>query len=237
MIDAQHPNIRWPIELSDQTISELLETSELISDKLFLKNTLEYEGRIGISYIVDGLVTVCTRAQGDQYSVSGVLGASDWFGGLRVFDYPNFVVNTIELEPLTTVFFPKSRIEQLALKNAEIYKFLFAIAQENNPRWIQTLTIAQFDITSAIKYYLLELVARKQHVVGSLPCLNITQQQFADVVNISRPRVNEVFQHLIRQEVIELSRGKIFFTNLAPLIKDVKDLDLAIHTPSINPST
>ena len=223
--------IDWPCELSLQTKIDLLAISENQTHIQSVKTSFGKKWNRGIYYFFDGLASYSLISSEMKPLVGGVLGYKSWMGGLQIFDFPELILHTQEIEPLSAIFFPKQKIEKLAEKDPVIYKFLYVLVQLNQPKHWQAIVISHYPIEIRLIYSLLELLAHKHCIVGEVAHIKITHQQVSNLTGLSRPRISEVFKQLQSEELISLSRGVIWINNVDKLYSKLETVSFDFYNP------
>jgi hypothetical protein len=223
--------IDWPCELPLQTKLDLLAISK---EKTFIRDVQTAFGKKwnrGVIYFFDGLASYSLISAEMKPLIGCVLGHNSWIGGLQTFNFPKFILHAEEIEPLSAIYFPKQKMEELAQKDPIIYKFLYSLVQLNQPKHWQAIVISHYPIEIRLIYALIELLAHKRNIVGEIPHIKITHQKVSNLTGLSRPRISEVFKQLQSEELISLSRGVIWINNVDKLYSKLESVSFDFYDP------
>ena len=223
--------IEWPCVLPLEIKLELLSISEKQTYVGNAKRSFDKQWSRGIFYFFSGIASYSLISSEMKPLVGGVLGYQSWMGGLQTYNFPKLILHTEEIEPLSTLFFPRQKIEELANKDPIIFKFLFALVQSNQPKHWQAIIISHYPIEIRLIYILIELLAHKRSIVGEVPHIKITHQQVSNLTGVSRPRVSEVFKQLQNEELISLARGVVWINDIDKLYEKLKRVSFDFYDP------
>lgn len=219
--------IQWPCPLQDETKRRLLAIAQPYDDKR-LTGPMP-----GVFYVASGcLVGYATNMTADN-SLGLIFGHGRWFG-IQSIDNPEYSANEFyeALLPTQLWLFPRQDLERLMAQEAEIYKFLFYIAQQVGRMTLQLGSNTLFSLTTRVSYLLLELAHPCHPSADSqTPVIQTTQQTLSQIAGISRPRVNEVLKMLSEAGEIAVRRGEIQLLNIAALKARLPDLNFMYHDP------
>ncbi|MBQ4889747.1 hypothetical protein A9267_07310 [Shewanella sp. UCD-FRSSP16_17] len=215
--------IQWPCELSEITKAEIMDLAIEIDGIDRYSTLIDGDQQRGIYYCVQGLGTFATTSIDNRPLASFIFGKQMWVGAVAIEIYPKINLYTCELEPLKSLFFPKSELNELAKRNNEVYKLLYSIMRTNSPKIVQGMHLSFYGIEERIAFFLLELVRSKKSTNIPRIEIKITQQQLSEIANVSRPRVNEVLNKLAQEGLIELVRGKLYINDYAALAQSLED--------------
>ncbi|WP_144210756.1 Crp/Fnr family transcriptional regulator [Shewanella donghaensis] len=215
--------IIWPCDLSEASKADIMDIAVKVDGVDKYKTLLDDDYKRGLFYCVHGLGTFATTSLDNRPLASFIFGKGMWVGAVAIEIFPKINLYTCELEPLTSYFFSKKELNELAKSNGEIYKLLYSIMRNNTPKLVQGMHLSFYGIEERIMYFLLELARSKGIVDTSVIELKITQQQLSEIANVSRPRVNEILNKLAGLGYISLVRGKMIILNYEGLTKSLVD--------------
>ncbi|MBW3698098.1 Crp/Fnr family transcriptional regulator [Vibrio sp. T187] len=217
-------NIQWPCELSDFLKQKLLECAiefHGIPDRALSARVTQG----GVFYITKGIMSVSFSAENTNSMNASLLGSGTWFGGSIMSASMSFNATVDELLPVSFIYFPKDKIDKLALSNNEVYKWLYFSVLEVQQDWLKSQLCSLYDRESRIVFSLLQIAKRLPSVQGSLVKIDISQKQLSQITGISRPRLNEVLKELEAQKELSLERGSIHILDIPALSQRISHLD------------
>ncbi|WP_281559827.1 Crp/Fnr family transcriptional regulator [Thalassomonas sp. RHCl1] len=223
--------ICWPTDLSAQLKQQLINSAKIVNisgnDELVNSNLAHQ----GISYILEGTMTICLQTPKLKAINSIVKCKGEWFGNYepRTSDYTPFFIT--EIEPVTLVHFSTATIHSLASEHMEMYKWFHSMSFSAKAKWLQAQIISHENVLVRVVYFLLELSSHLNFLAGQTPRISITQQQISRITGIARQRVNEVIKSLEKENLVSLERHCIYLTNIEQLGKKLDGIDLSIRDP------
>ncbi|WP_041421807.1 Crp/Fnr family transcriptional regulator [Shewanella sediminis] len=232
MIDSALSNkLQWRTELSPELINKLLSIAQLRSKLTASELDDSSIAHQGISFILEGTVTICMQTPNLKTVNNIVMGQGDWFGSYDIKNagYTPFFLT--EIEPVRLIHFENSDLQRLAGENIEIYKWFHSLSFEAKAKWLQSQLMMSENLPSRIVYLLIELAAHIPFITGQIPKLSVSQQQISQITGIARQRVNETIKLLEKEKLVHLERGCIYLTDLTGLGNKLEDVDLSIRDP------
>ena len=233
MIDAHlFDQIDWPCELSDSVIEKLSRIATLKYGIDALEITKGYRSVQGVYYILKGSAGLCFSTQNMRNMSGGVVGCGDWIGALTIYkEYQLFAVAE-EVNPITMIFFPKNKVQELAEQDPEIYKWLLHCATKIQSVWMQAYLTSIHEKEQKTIYVLLELAARQGANIDDVAQIDVSQSQLSTITGISRPRLNEVLKNLEKKNGIKTHRGRVVISNFDVLYQRISPMNLMLRDPS-----
>lgn len=232
MIDSVLSNkLHWTTELSPDLTHKLLSIAQLRSKLTASELDDSSIAHQGVSFILEGTVTICMQTPNLKTVNNIVMGQGDWFGNYdsENASYTPFFLT--EIEPVRLIHFKNSDLQQLAEENIELYKWFHSLSFEAKAKWLQSQLMMSENLRSRITYLLIELAAHIPFITGQIPKLSVSQQQISQITGIARQRVNETIKQLEKDKLVHLERGGIYLTDLTGLGNTLKDVDLSIRDP------
>ncbi|OCH63157.1 Crp/Fnr family transcriptional regulator [Vibrio splendidus] len=223
--------IQWPCELSADLIESLLDIAVFKSGVDSFEITKKFQNLPGVFYILSGSAGICFSTENMKSLSGGVIGRGDWMGALSIHaDYNLFAVAE-EVEPITMVLFPASKVLELAERKCMVYKWLLHCGTKAQSIWMQAYLSSIHEKEQKTIYVLLELAARQTNIAGATVSINISQIQLSSITGISRPRLNEVLKGIEQQGLVKIQRGKVFITDVKGLYEHISPMNLMIRDP------
>lgn len=225
-------SVRWPCVLSDELKQRLLGLSRLGRGLKGLG--LENGGRRfpGVIYFLKGSIHLYITSAQERGFVGAVLGAGDWLGAMVVAgqNQTDFIVAD-EVDSIEYRLFPTEALLVLAQEHPELYQWLYFLAAEIQPKWLQASITSLQDKQTRLIYSLLQLLAKNPPPQGVLPQVRIAQEPLSHLAGISRPRLNEVLKQLEAAGELEILRGCIRVLDLPALCRRLRYPVLRICDP------
>ena len=223
--------IQWPCDLPQDFIDSLLEIAVLKTGIHSLEITKKFQNLPGVFYILKGSAGICFSTENMKSLSGGVIGRGDWMGALSIHaDYNLFAVAE-EVEPITMVLFPESKVLELAERKCMVYKWLLHCGTKAQSIWMQAYLSSIHEKEQKTIYVLLELAARQNNIAGEFVSINISQTQLSTITGISRPRLNEVLKGIEQQGLVKIERGKVFITDAEGLYERISPMNLMMRDP------
>lgn len=223
------PLLRWPGPLSEALQRQLLALAEPYD--LVTMNCRQM-ALPGVLYMQHGSLAVMISNSEMDASLGLILGAGDWFGYQTLSLEPTqFFVLIEPLSPVAAYVLPRAKLQRLAEREPEVYKFLYFIGNRIHTSNLQLLLNSLHDLTSRLVYVLLELARSQPKAAGGEWTLTIAQQQLSFIAGISRPRLNQILKRLERDGEIRTQRGKILILDLPALRARINQVNLMFRDP------
>jgi len=176
--------------------------------------------------IVSGEVKIVLAAPDGQESILIVLGEGDFFGEMALFDAKPRSADAVAIGPTTTLTLHRREFEQFVRENPEVAFPIFRSLTARLRRTTHRLEDVMFlDLATRVAKKLLQLAAK--HGVemprGVRIDLPLSQQELAEMVGATRPRVNEQLRRLAQDGLIEVDRQTITLLRPRDLRKRVNE--------------
>jgi CRP/FNR family transcriptional regulator, cyclic AMP receptor protein len=176
--------------------------------------------------IVSGEVKIVLAAPDGQESILIVLGDGDFFGEMALFDAKPRSADAVAIGPTTTLTLHRREFEQFVRENPEVAFPIFRSLTARLRRTTHRLEDLMFlDLATRVAKKLLQLAAK--HGVetprGVRIDLPLSQQELAEMVGATRPRVNEQLRRLAQDGLIEVDRQTITLVRPRDLRKRVNE--------------
>ncbi|MDK9738191.1 Crp/Fnr family transcriptional regulator [Vibrio sp. D404a] len=233
MIDAYlFDQINWPCELSNSVLEKLRRIAILKHGIDALEITKRYQNIPGVYYIMKGSAGLCFSTENMSNMVGGVVGCGDWIGALAIYkDYQLFAIAE-EVAPVTMIHFPRSKVQQLAEQEPEVFKWLLHCATKIHSVWMQAFLTSIHEKEQKTIYVLLELAARQHASSENVMRIDVSQSQLSSITGISRPRLNEVLKNLEKVNGITTHRGRVIISDFDVLYQRISPMNLMLRNPS-----
>lgn len=213
---------QWPCELSSQTKQQLLSIAIMSKDIHQLGIPPISSKFEGVAFINKG-VGYLTMLSHDFKSSQGIIvGQGDWLGAVSVGEFDSSMVKAEQIEPIELIYFDRKKVETLALKNNEIYKWLFAIAKSFSKKWANHFSYQSCNRSLRVLYTLTELASYALLVDQEAPCIRATQYQIGEISAVSRSRVSEIIQSYKKLNVLKITRECIHINQYQHLYAKAK---------------
>lgn len=168
-------------------------------------------------------------AAGDT-AMLNVLGPGDWFGELSLLDgaAPVRTASVQALEQGSTRSLSAVAFARLRREHPAAGELLLALMAQRIEQLSGRLVEVMYDgLDRRVFRRLVELVRTYQDSPGPGPAAEpvlvpLTQEQLAELVGGTRPSVNQVLRHLVREGVVELGRGRIVVLRPAELARRLR---------------
>ncbi|WP_409422291.1 Crp/Fnr family transcriptional regulator [Pseudaeromonas sp. ZJS20] len=225
----------WPGDISTRVQQALLALARPV-------DLMQQHSRLseipGIFYLEQGAVLMAVPDGEMKSSIGMALGPGDWWG-IHAFDPASprlFALMELVAQPVVWLF-PKAEVEQLASRQPEVYKWLFAIALRLHGLRMQLHLNSWHSLPQRVAYLLLHLGERCGQPQADGLQLPVSQQQLSQLAGISRPRLNEVLKQFEGQGLLQLGRGQIRLLDIPGLRAPLQSLNLMFHDPLQSPDS
>ncbi|RKF17780.1 Crp/Fnr family transcriptional regulator [Alginatibacterium sediminis] len=221
----------WPCDLSQETKLQLSSIAKLESNLVDIGIGPDSSLLRGAVYIRRGQFSMVLPSGDGRTTTGYLLGAGEWLSGLMVSNDQTSNVGATALSDLELVYFPHSKLFPMFQKNFELYKWLSAIQANLQLKVLQTAVSYLHSLEARVVYFLFDYLRTSATISGALPQLKLNQSQVSEIVGVTRPRVNQVFQVLAKAGEIEIQRGTITFLNIDALGRRLDNVNLEFRDP------
>lgn len=176
--------------------------------------------------ILDGEVKIVLAGSDGQESILVVLGEGDVFGEMALFDAKPRSADAVAVSDSTTLVLHRDVFEQFVREHPEVAFPIFRTLTSRIRRTTHRLEDAMFlDLPTRVAKKLLQLASKHgvQTARGLRIDIALSQQELAEMVGATRPRVNEQLRALSRDGLIEVERQTIVLLKPRELKKRVVD--------------
>lgn len=228
--------IHWPCELSDEFKQTLLQMGMVQTRKQGYYHLTEDLTNDGLFYLLQGSVIILLRTSDFDHFTYKLLGKGDFLYYGKLMDYRlQESINADFLQATTFLKVTDAHLLELTSTQPEIFKLMFSILKQNTLPLVQKGILNQkFSIPIKVAFALLDVASKQVDINGATPMLTITQQQLANLADVTRPRVNAVLKEFASQGLIEIVRGKIYLLNVRGINDVLISANLTFYSPSIN---
>jgi CRP/FNR family cyclic AMP-dependent transcriptional regulator len=176
--------------------------------------------------ILTGEVKIVLASPGGQESILIVFGDGDFFGEMALFDAKPRSADAVAVGPTTMLTLHRREFEQFVRENPEVAFPIFRALTSRLRRTTHRLEDVMFlDLATRVAKKLLQLAAK--HGVETPRGVRIdfplSQQELAEMVGATRPRVNEQLRRLAQDGLIEVDRQTITLLRPRDLKKRVSE--------------
>jgi len=176
--------------------------------------TIFFKGDPGdtLYVILSGEVKIVLASEDGQESILIVLNDGDFFGEMALFDDKPRSADAVTVNPTTLLALHRDDFEQFVREHPEVAFPIFRSLTAKLRRTTDRLEDLIFlDLPARVAKKLIQL-ARKHGVKtgqGIRIDLPLSQQELAEMVGATRPRVNEQLRRLAREGLIDVDRQTI----------------------------
>jgi CRP-like cAMP-binding protein len=176
--------------------------------------TIFFKGDPGdtLYVILSGEVKIVLASEDGQESILIVLNDGDFFGEMALFDDKPRSADAVTVNPTTLLALHRDDFEQFVREHPEVAFPIFRSLTAKLRRTTDRLEDLIFlDLPARVAKKLIQL-ARKHGVKtgqGIRINLPLSQQELAEMVGATRPRVNEQLRRLAREGLINVDRQTI----------------------------
>jgi CRP/FNR family transcriptional regulator/CRP/FNR family cyclic AMP-dependent transcriptional regulator len=162
--------------------------------------------------MLEGEVKIVLAGSDGQESILVVLGEGDFFGEMALFDAKPRSADAVAVSDTQTLVLRRDVFEGFVKEHPEIAFPIFRALVARIRRTTHRLEDVMFlDLPTRVAKKLLQLAAKHgvQTSRGVRIDIPISQQELAEMVGATRPRVNEQLRALSRDGLIEVERQTI----------------------------
>jgi CRP-like cAMP-binding protein len=190
--------------------------------------TIFFKGDDGdtLYVILSGEVKIVLASPEGQESILIVFGDGDFFGEMALFDSKPRSADAVAVSPTTTLTLHRREFEQFVRENPEVAFPIFRALTARLRRTTHRLEDVMFlDLATRVAKKLLQLAAKHgvETARGVRIDLPLSQQELAEMVGATRPRVNEQLRRLAHDGLIEVDRQTITLVRPRDLKKRVNE--------------
>jgi CRP/FNR family cyclic AMP-dependent transcriptional regulator len=176
--------------------------------------------------ILTGEVKIVLASPGGQESILIVFGDGDFFGEMALFDAKPRSADAVAVGTTAMLTLHRREFEQFVRENPEVAFPIFRALTSRLRRTTHRLEDVMFlDLATRVAKKLLQLAAK--HGVETPRGVRIdfplSQQELAEMVGATRPRVNEQLRRLAQDGLIEVDRQTITLLRPRDLKKRVSE--------------
>jgi CRP/FNR family cyclic AMP-dependent transcriptional regulator len=176
--------------------------------------------------ILTGEVKIVLASPGGQESILIVFGDGDFFGEMALFDAKPRSADAVAVGTTAMLTLHRREFEQFVRENPEVAFPIFRALTSRLRRTTHRLEDVMFlDLATRVAKKLLQLAAKHgvETARGVRIDLPLSQQELAEMVGATRPRVNEQLRRLSQDGLIEVDRQTITLVRPRELKKRVNE--------------
>ncbi|QBY05136.1 Crp/Fnr family transcriptional regulator [Thalassotalea sp. HSM 43] len=228
--------IDWPCQLSEQFKRAFLSAGSIQSLKAGYYFLSTEDTKDGLNYLFTGSLILSIRTSDFDHFTYKLLGKDDFLYYGQFFDYRLQESIAAEvLQDCQMLKLSEQHLIRLSEQQPEFYKFMFSLLKMRTLPLLQKGLLNQkFSVAIKVAYTLLDLASKQTTPAGTMIMLEITQQQLANLSDVTRQRVNAVLKDFEKQQYIELVRGKIYIKNIAAINQLLVNENLTFYKPKLD---
>lgn len=203
----------WPFNADNNIIQDrILKQGKTISLKKSQQFIISNNAHSGIYGIKSGLTIVIVDDLQQTRKMNFLRGENEWFGASSI-PFEGEIQYSVDLlveavEDTELYFLSSNQVLDILVDIPHIDLFIYQhFAQEARETLIPSTIIGTSSLISRISYFLLS--ARQYYKVVHGDKIPLTQQGIAELINVSRQKVNQSLQQLVNNCSISLHRGGI----------------------------
>jgi CRP/FNR family cyclic AMP-dependent transcriptional regulator len=176
--------------------------------------------------IMEGEVKIVLAGSDGQESILVVLGEGDFFGEMALFDSKPRSADAVAVSDTSTCVLHRDVFEQFVREHPEVAFPIFRALTARIRRTTHRLEDVMFlDLPTRVAKKLLQLASKHgvQTPRGVRIDIPISQQELAEMVGATRPRVNEQLRRLSKEGLIEVERQTILLLKPRDLRRRVSE--------------
>ncbi|WOH39128.1 Crp/Fnr family transcriptional regulator [Thalassotalea fonticola] len=225
----------WPCDLSDEFKQTIVQAGMIVKRQQGYYHLTSDLTNDGLFYLLEGSVIISIRTSDFDHFTYKLLGKGDFLYYGKLMDYRlQESINADFLQDTTFLKVTDTHMLELASTQPEIYKLMFSILKQNTLPLVQKGILNQkFSIPIKVAFALLDVASKQVDINGVTPMLTITQQQLANLADVTRPRVNVVLNEFANQGLVEIVRRKIYLLNVQGINDLLINANLTFYSPSI----
>lgn len=172
------------------------------------------EGWVGV---LDGLLRIaCVDAAGGETTIAGIR-AGGWFGEGTVLKREPFRYHAVALRRTRIAVLPALAFHGLLDRSLRFNRFVMEQLNERLGHYMATRELDRVGVPELrVERHLLELCDGVLHPGGG-PVIRVTQRELADLVGLSRQRVNQALAQLQNRGVLRVEYGAVRIIDAAAL--------------------
>ncbi|WNC67588.1 Crp/Fnr family transcriptional regulator [Thalassotalea nanhaiensis] len=229
--------VRWPCDLSEEFKQTIVQAGMILTRNEGYYHLTSDLTNDGLFYLLEGSVIISIRTSDFDHFTYKLLGKGDFLYYGKLMDYRlQESINADFLQDSTFLKVTDSNFVELTKTQPEIYKLMFSVLKKNTLPLVQKGVLNQkFSIPIKVAFALLDVASKQADINGVMPMLTITQQQLANLADVTRPRVNAVLKEFACQGLVEIVRGKVYLLNVQGINDILVSANLTFYSPTIRP--
>ncbi len=211
----------WPFNATNQTVQQrILKHASTISLDKHQQLLISKDKNSGIYGIKTGLSIVVVDDLQQTRKMNFLRGADEWFGASSI-PFEGEIQYGVDLlieaiEPCELFYLSSTQVLDMLVDIKHIDLFIYQyFAQKARETLIPATIIGTSSLQARICYFLLSV--RQYYKAAHNDKIPLTQQGIAELINVSRQKVNQSLQQLVSEQAIALHRGCIEVLD-APLL-------------------
>ncbi|WP_068545647.1 Crp/Fnr family transcriptional regulator [Thalassotalea crassostreae] len=224
--------IQWPCELSSEFKRAFLQYGVLQTHQQGYEFKNTEDTKEGMFYLLNGSLIISMRTKDFDHFTYHLIGQNEflYYGDLMGYRLQESI--SVEfLQDSQYLKIPEQQMQVLKEQQPEFYKFMFEHLKKKSLPLIQRgFFNSKFSIDLKVAFTLLDLINKQRGIKGAVSYLSITQQQLADLSDVTRQRVNAVLKKFEKQGILAIERGKIFLHDKAKLKQLLENENLTFNS-------
>ncbi len=203
----------WPFNPENSVIQDRIQKqAKAISLKKNQQFIITQNERSGIYGIRSGLAIVIVDDLQQTRKMNYLRGKNEWFGASSI-PFEGEIQYSVDLlieavEDTELYYLSSNQVLDILVDIPHIDLFIYQhFAQEARETIIPSTIIGTSSLISRISYFLLS--ARQYYKKSHKDKIPLTQQGIAELINVSRQKVNQSLQQMVNNQTISLHRGGI----------------------------
>lgn len=203
-------------------LESLAVTKKLIHDELLYATGDEGNEIYGVKS--GAIRLIGTTLEGNQ-AIAGLHIEGSWFGEISLFDNSPRPVNAYAIGDSEIYIVSAAKVQQLLDNNPHWYKDFIQVLCYKLRLSLSYLSAALLPVSARIALRLVDLaqVYGKTQTNGTLLDLKLTQDDLANMLQMTRQTININMRLLEREKLILRQHGKIILLNITALKKHIYD--------------
>ncbi|MDD0974447.1 Crp/Fnr family transcriptional regulator [Pseudomonas fontis] len=174
----------------------------------------------GLYAVVEGAMRVGAVSAEGKEALLALVEAPQWFGEISLFDGQPRTHDALAEGTVTLLWVPQAALLALLEKQPQHWRD-FALLMSQKLRWVFVALEQQSLLAAAprVAYRLLQIAAGYGEVDGPRRVLQLSQEQLALMLSLSRQTTNQILKSLQQEGALRLGYGEIEILDPAHLAR------------------
>lgn len=174
----------------------------------------------GVYAVVHGAMRVGAVSAEGKEALLALVEAPQWFGEISLFDGQPRTHDAFAEGPVSLLWVPQAAVLALLEKHPQHWRD-FALLMSQKLRWVFVALEQQALLSAAprVAYRLLQIAAGYGEVEGQRRVLQLSQEQLALMLSLSRQTTNQILKTLQQEGALRLGYGEIEILDPAHLAR------------------